>query len=222
MSITWYHDVPPCDYHVAAGELWRQFLVPLAHTAAAAVAAGDWQAALAELLALLLFGKFDSGSWVASPEARADLDTFRSFFSSVSVSWRTILAQPDDVLGLVPVNGWNRPASCVMHVIRDPGKRSTFLLCGLQAAGRPAGYREPILRMLGAWQHGVNDEIEEMADLIGNAAVSQGGAPLDGTRLDCLPPRRKIAKARRPRPTTEPAALSVSALSVGGASAMAP
>ena len=94
-----------------SNSIWFRLLMPAEKRAADAASRGEYQEALGQLLGILIYGACTQ-SWLTDNEVYCQWDEFGGFFSGISDTWRTVLAQPDEDLGVAHeagVRGGYRP-----------------------------------------------------------------------------------------------------------------
>jgi len=112
--------------------LWRQFLAPSARDASVLAEKGSYRVAIPKLLGPLLFMRSAGDEWMRDPEVQSDWRDYFRFFHRVTLAWKMIFAQCDEVLGLLP------------------------------AVGRPGGYRDRFQKLVQEWEDGANMTLEDV------------------------------------------------------------
>ena len=147
--------------------LWQDGLAPAACRTLSLAGEGAWVEALGELTGLLLAMRADE-RWLEPTEANleraaTDSEVFAAFFTTVSVTWQAVLAQPDPVLGLAASGG--EGGGCA------------------RGGGAGAGARAKLCAALHSWEAAVNDRLGAY-DAALAPGLPQGSPPV---RLSCLP-----------------------------------
>jgi len=114
--------------------VWRQFMYPEMKKIQTMLKKKNWHDAFGSLFGIYLFDRKDGGHWIHDQEEYDDMTNFSAWFRKYCSSWKKLLEQSDEEIGLI---------------------------C---KGGLPTGYRETLMYILQRQQDDLNTNVLDTFD----------------------------------------------------------